>query len=125
VYERDRYCAPKRRMSIFHRSSGGSPSTIQWATWRPIPPPPAMPCALKPAATKKPRTSDSPRMNSLSGVKPSGPLIIWRTPASAMAGTRRTAPALISSKRGQSGDSSLPLKSGGMPSRPNGAGFRS
>ena len=86
---------------------------------------PAMPCALKPAATKKPRTSDSPRMNSLSGVKPSGPLMSCRTPASAMAGTRRTAPALISSKRGQSGASSRPLKSAGMPSSPKVAGLRS
>ncbi len=57
-------------MSIFHRSSSGSPSTIQLATWRPIPPAPAIPWAENPAATKNPPTSDSPRMNSLSGVKP-------------------------------------------------------
>ena len=79
-------------MSIFQRSSSGSPSTIQDAIWRPIPPAPAMPCAENPAATKKPPTSDSPRMNSLSGVKPSGPLITRLTPASAIAGTRRMAP---------------------------------
>ena len=84
-----------------------------------------MPWALKPAATKKPRTSDSPRMNSLSGVNPSGPLISCRTPASAMAGTLSTAPALISSKRAQSGGRSLPLKSAGMPSSPKVAGLRS
>ena len=57
-------------MSIFHRSSSGSPSTIHCASWRPSPPAPAMPCALKPAATNRPRTSDSPRMNSLSGREP-------------------------------------------------------
>ena len=79
-----------------------------------------MPWAQKPAATNSPRTSDSPRMNSLSGVKPSGPLMSRVIPASCMAGTRRTAPALISSKRGQSGASSLPLKSGGMPSSDHG-----
>ena len=43
----------------------------------------------------------------------------------AMAGTRRTAPAEISSKRGQSGGSSFPLKSGGIPPRDQGAGLRS
>ena len=64
-------------------------------------------------------------MNSLSGVKPSGPLIIRETPASAIDGTRRTAPAMISSNRGQSGASSLPLKSAGTPSSDHGAGLRS
>ena len=108
-----------------HRSSSGSPSTIHDATCRPIPPAPAMPCAQNPAATKKPRTSLSPRMNSLSGVNPSGPLMMRETPASAIAGTRRTAPAMISSNRGQSGASSLPLKSAGIPSSAHGAGFRS
>ena len=125
VYARERYCAPKRRMSIFHRSSSGSPSTIQCAICRPSPPAPAIPWALKPAATKRPRTSDSPRMNSLSGVNASGPLMSCVIPASCIAGTRRTAPALISSNRGQSGASSLPLKSGGMPSSDHGAGSRS
>ncbi len=120
-----RYCAPKRRMSIFHRSSSGSPSTIQLATCRPIPPAPAIPWAQNPAATKKPRTSLSPRMNSLSGVNASGPLIIRLIPASPIAGTRRIAPAMISSKRGQSGASSLPLKSAGIPSSDQGAGWRS
>ncbi len=109
-------------MSIFQRSSSGSPSTIQAAIWRPIPPAPAMPCAENPAATKNPPTSDSPRMNSLSGVNPSGPLITRLTPASAMAGTRRMAPAMIDSKRAMSGARSLPLKSGGMPSSAHGAG---
>ncbi len=73
-------------MSILQRSSSGSPSTIHDATWRPIPPAPAMPCAENPAATKNPPTSDSPRMNSLSGVNPSGPLMTRLTPASAIAG---------------------------------------
>ena len=112
-------------MSIFQRSSSGSPSTIQVAIWRPIPPAPAIPCAQNPAATKKPRTSLSPRMNSLSGVNASGPLIIRLMPASPMAGTRRTAPAMISSNRGQSGARSLPLKSDGIPSSAHGAGWRS
>ena len=40
-----------------------------------MPPAPASPCAQKPAATQKPRTSVGPRMNSLSGVNASGPLI--------------------------------------------------
>jgi len=53
------------------------------------------------------------------------PLIMRLMPASAIAGTRRTAPAMISSKRGQSGARSLPLKSAGMPSMPHGAGCRS
>ena len=35
-------------MSIFQRSSSGSPSTIQLAIWRPMPPAPAMPWAQKP-----------------------------------------------------------------------------
>ena len=112
-------------MSIFQRSSSGSPSTIHDATWRPIPPAPAIPCAENPAATKKPRTSDSPRMNSLSGVKPSGPLMTRLTPASAIAGTRRMAPSMIDWKRSMSGARSLPLKSGGMPSSDHGAGSRS
>ncbi len=40
--------------------------------------------------------------------------MIRLTPASAMAGTRRIAPSMISSKRGRSGARSLPLKSGGI-----------
>ena len=84
-----------------------------------------MPWAEKPAATQKPRTSLSPRMNSLSGVKPSGPLMTRLTPASAMVGTRRMAPSMIGSKRGMSGASNLPLKSGGTPSTDHGAGSRS
>ena len=84
-----------------------------------------MPWAQKPAATKKPRTADSPRMNSLSGVKASGPLMSLVTSASAMAGTRRTAPSMIGAKRGQSGGSSLPLKSAGTPSSDQGSGSRS
>ena len=64
-------------------------------------------------------------MNSLSGVNASGPLMKWLMPASAMAGTRRMAPAMIASKRGQSGARSLPLKSAGTPSSDQGAGSRS
>ena len=104
--------APNRRMSIFQRSSSGSPSTIQDAIWRPIPPAPAMPWAENPAATKNPRTSDSPRMNSLSGVNASGPLMIRLTPASAIAGTRRTAPSMIGSKRGHVGCEQLAVEVG-------------
>jgi hypothetical protein len=54
-----------------------------------------------------------------------GPLIIRVTSASAMDGTRAMAPSMISSNRGQSGSSSRWLKSGGMPSRDQGAGLRS
>src|SRR5437667_350913 len=72
-------------MSIRHRSSSGSPSTIQSASSRPMPAAPAIPCAQNPAATKSPRTADSPRMNSLSGVKASGPLIIRLTPTLSIA----------------------------------------
>ena len=75
-----------------------------------------MPCAQKPAATKKPPTSVSPRQNSLSGVKASGPLIIVRRPTSAIAGTRVVAFSAISSKRSHASGSSRPLKSGGMAS---------
>ena len=53
----------------------GPPLTIHSASARPAPPAEAMPTELKPAATKKLRTSGaSPRMNWLSGVKLSGPL---------------------------------------------------
>ena len=59
------------------------------ATWRPIPPAPAIPWAQNPAATKNPRTSLSPRMNSLSGVKRLGAV---DDPADAGVGDRRHAP---------------------------------
>ena len=72
------------------RSRLGSPSTIHSATTLPIPPAPASPWAQKPAQTKKPATSDSPRQNSLSGVKASGPLISLVTVISDIAGTRRS-----------------------------------
>ena len=90
-----------------------------------MPPAPARPCAQKPAATQKPRTSDSPRMNSPSGVKASGPLTSFTTSASSSSGTRTTALVISSSNRSQSSASSWPLKSEGMPSRPHGAGLRS
>ena len=101
------------------------PSTIHSATSCPIPPAPASPCAQKPAAVQRPRTSVGPRMNSPSGVNASGPLISRTTSISASDGTRTTAFSISSSKRGQSSASSLPLKSGGMPSSDHGAGWRS
>ncbi len=107
-------------------SSPGSPSTIQSAMIRPMPPAPAMPWAQKPHATKKPRSSGaSPRMNSPSGVNASGPLIRRTISAPATAGTRRTAPSSSGAKRSQSGGRSLWLKSAGTPSSPHGAGARS
>ena len=107
-------------------SSPGSPSTIQSAMIRPMPPAPAMPWAQKPHATKKPRTSgDSPRMNSPSGVKASGPLISRTISALPIAGTRCTAPSISGANRSQSGGRSWWLKSAGMPSSPHGAGARS
>ena len=81
--------------------------------------------AQKPAATQKPRTSVGPRMNSLSGVNASGPLIRRTDSISARPGTRWTAFSRSGSKRGQSSASSLPLKSAGMPSSDHGAGSRS
>ena len=83
---------------------------------RPIPPAPAMPCAQNPAATKNPPTSVGPRQNSLSGVNPSGPLIMVRTPTSPSAGTRTCAFSTISVNRSQSGSSRRPLKSAGIAS---------
>ena len=107
-------------------SSPGSPSTIQSAMIRPMPPAPAMPWAQKPHATKNPRTSGaSPRMNSPSGVKASGPLMRRTISALPIAGTRCTAPSMIGAKRSQSGGRRRWLKSAGMPSSPHGAGSRS
>ena len=100
------------------RSSDGSPSTIHSAITLPIPPAPARPCAQNPAATKRPRTAVSPRQNSPSGVKASGPLISLVTLTSSIAGTRRREFSTISSKRSQSSSSRRPLKSGGIASRP-------
>ena len=71
----ERYARPKRRESMCQTSSDGTPSTIHSATSCPSPPAPASPCAQKPAAVQKPRTSVGPRMNSPSGVNASGPLI--------------------------------------------------
>ena len=99
-----------------HRSMPGSPDTIHSAITWPMPPAPAIPCAQNPAATKNPSTSVSPSRNSLSGVKASGPLMIFRSPTSAIAGTRRWELAVISSNRSQTSGSSRPLKSGGIAS---------
>ena len=86
-----------------------------------MPPAPASPCAQKPAATQKPRTSVGPRMNSPSGVNASGPLISLHDP---IVRQRRHAdegvlhqlleprPVLLEQ---------LPLKSAGMPSSDHGA----
>ena len=117
-------------MSISHTSSDGSPATIHSAITLPIPPAPASPWAQKPAATNRPRTSVSPRQNSLSGVNASGPLISRVTLTSSIAGTRLDELSAISSNRGQSSSSSRPLKSGGMrstwcSSRNHGALWRS
>ena len=98
---------------------------IQSAIALPMPPAPAIPCAQKPAATKKPRTDDSPRMNSLSGVNASGPLINFITSPRSNGGTRAIAFCDSGSKRGQSSGSSRLLKSMAMPESPQGAGLRS
>ena len=90
-----------------------------------MPPAPARPWAQKPAATQNPRTSLGPRMNSPSGVNASGPLTRRTTSASFKDGVRTIALVMSGSKRSQSGSSSRPLKSEGMPSRPHGAGWRS
>ena len=88
-----------------------------------MPPAPASPCAQKPAATQKPRTSVGPRMNSPSGRERLRAVDEPDTSASASIGTRTIAFSISSWKRSQSSSSSRPLKSGGMPSRPHGAGL--
>ena len=88
------------------RSSCGSPSSIHSAITLPMPPAPARPCAQKPAATNRPRTSVSPRQNSLSGVNASGPLMSFVTVRSSIDGTRLREFSTISSKRSQSSSSS-------------------
>ena len=97
----------------------GSPPTIHSAIALPTPPAPARPCAQKPAATNRPGTSVSPRQNSLSGVKPSGPLIIRVTFTSSIWGTRLREFSTISSKRSQSSSKRRPLKSAGIRSKPS------
>src|SRR5216117_600083 len=93
-----------------HTSIGARPERIHSAITRPTPPAPAMPCAQNPAATKKPPMSDAPRMNSPSGVKASGPLIILTTPADCIAGITPKQPSASGSNRGQSAGSSSLLK---------------
>ena len=112
-------------MSIFQVSKLDSPSRIHSAITRPTPPAPAMPWAQNPAATKNPATSLSPSTNSLSGVKPSGPLTSWTMSASSTAGTRRMAASISGAKRSQSSGRRRLLKSAGMPSTDQGAGSRS
>ena len=83
------------------------------AIWRPIPPAPGDAVrreARPPRRSRGPR--DSPRMNSLSGVNASGPLMTRLTPASAIAGTRRMAPSMIGSKRGHVGREELAVEVG-------------
>ena len=79
-------------MSTTHRSSGASPRIAHSARAQPAPPAAAMPKALKPAPTYMlAHSGAAPRMKLPSGVKLSGPLIIWRTPAVSSAGTRAMA----------------------------------
>ena len=108
-----------------HRSRLGSPFTIHSATCQPMPPAPARPCAQNPAATQKPGTSDSPRMNSPSGVNASGPLNSFRTSAVSIAGTRSIEFVRISSNRSQSSGRSWASNPSGTPSSAHGAGLRS
>ena len=125
---RSRGCGTARR-------SGGCPSStcrttagrraIHSAITRPTPPAPAMPCAQNPAATNRPCTSLSPSTNSLSGVKPSGPLTRLTTSAVSAAGTRRHAFSISGAKRSQSSGSNRLLKSAGTPCTDHGAGSRS
>ena len=89
-----------------HRSRLGSPFTTHSAICQPMPPAPARPCAQKPAATQNPGTSDSPRMNSPSGVNASGPLNSFLTSACSIAGTRLIELPSSSSNRSQSSGSS-------------------
>ena len=107
------------------RSRLGSPLTIHSAICQPMPPAPASPCAQKPAATQNPGTSDSPRMNSPSGVNASGPLNSLRTSACSIDGTRLIELVSSSSKRSQSSGSSCASKPSGTPSSAHGAGSRS
>ena len=64
-------------------------------------------------------------MNSPSGVNASGPLMSFTTSISSSDGTRTIAFVISSSKRGQSSGRSFPLKSAGIPSSDQGAGWRS
>ena len=80
---------------------------IQSASALPAPPAEAMPTELKPAATKKFRSSGaSPRMNWLSGVKLSGPLYSFFIPVVASAGIRVIAFSIRIAKCSQSSSSS-------------------
>jgi hypothetical protein len=49
---RDVSWAAVRSMATAVASTGGTPSTIQWATMLPTPPPDRMPSEFRPAATK-------------------------------------------------------------------------
>ena len=104
-------------------SSDGVPSTIHSATSWPRPPAPARPWAQKPAAVQRPRTSVGPRMNSPSGVKRLRAVDQLDDLGSSSDGTRTIAFSISSSNRGQSSARSLPLKSAGIPSSDQGAGF--
>ena len=92
----------------------GRPSTIHSASARPAPPALAIPAELKPAPTKKRRSSGaSPRMNWLSGVKLSGPLTRRWTSALASAGTRTMALVMRISNCCQSSFNRVKAKSSG------------
>ncbi len=113
-------------MSILDRSIEGSPSTIHSAVQRPIPAAPVTPWAQKPAATKNPRTSVSPRMKSSSGVNASGPLMNRLISVVCSGGISRNAPSAIDSNRSHFSGRSRWLKSRGIGSLTcHGSGFRS
>ncbi len=126
MYRRLAVYAPKRRISMCHRSKLGSPSTIHSAITLPTPPAPEIPCAQNPQAAQKPFTSgDSPRINSPSGVNDSRPLTRLTNSTFRRVGTRLTLPRNRLSKRGGSKLSTVGFALSGMASTLNAAGSRS
>src|ERR1043166_1672786 len=104
-------------MSTDHRSIVGRPSVIHSAKYFPAPPEVAMPTELKPANTKRFRSSGvSPISQLLSGVKLSGPLTNFSKPDFSRAGMRQRPAASGSWYFSQSGSSSLKEKSEGTVS---------
>ena len=99
-----------------HTSNSGSPATTHSATTLPMPPAPAMPCAQKPAATKKPGHLGLAQAELVVGGEALRAVDHPADPVSASAGTRRCAFAGISSSRSQSSGRSRPLKSAGIAS---------
>ena len=82
------------------------------------------PWAQNPAATNRPRSAVSPRMNSLSGVEAFQAFTRWRIDP-LHGGTQEQALAMSGANRSQSSGSNRPLKSPGTPSTAHGAGCRS